>query len=134
MAKYRDYVITTFLGAAWKVSADIDALWYRASMEHLMYAWGLKDFDIVIERDENREPRGLRFSWTIRAKSEKSAGKRAGKLFDQLMLPALPTVCPLGTFRQVIPLVILILPGVRVDQSRNFPYALLLVRAVVEDR
>ena len=81
MGNFKRRTATCFLGGEWNVSPEIDALWYRASLERLIDTLGLKDFDVVVERDENREPEGLRFSFTIWADSEKITRKRAERLF-----------------------------------------------------
>lgn len=87
VSNFKRRTVTRFLGGEWNVSPEIDALWYRANLERLIDTYGLKDFDVVVERDENREPEGLRFSLTILADSGKMARKRAGQLFAMTCYP-----------------------------------------------
>lgn len=84
MAEYKDHMLETYLSSDWIVSAEVDALWYRAILNKSMSMWGLMDFDIVIQRDVNRKAEGLRFFWTIKAKSRKQARKRADDLLFSL--------------------------------------------------
>ena len=98
---YTDYTVERYLCGSWVINPEVDAAWYYSMLRKHLGSGVLTDFDIRIERGDQGDDEmirlipdsdGLRFSFTVTAKSRKSARKKADDLFSGL------TALPLGVF------------------------------------